>query len=504
MSSWYVKGEDLKNLKHVMDSEFKSLRDEINKLKIDISRNVTEDEVEIQRILSVSKDKLANIESLQDQINGFVDLLSGMSNEATSEKEKFEEIRLELETSRSTLNERISHTKVAFDEMVESRDSIQSSRVQVDEELVAIRGALQESTELPDNVEEITSLLDEAKQKEKQLSDLISHSMKKKSDIDSMHKDILGYSIENDLGEIEKIEGLRDELENAYSGLSSRSMSLKEEVDESVTEVISHYKDEVARIESENSAIIEASNLKVKTVSDQLTGLLPGAMAEGLSAAYDKKKAEEIESQKNLEITFRRAITVLVIISLIPFFVDIYLVGYLKQELISVVKDTPSLLISILPLYFPIFWLAYSTNKKLNLSKRLIEEYTHKSVLGKTFDGLSNQIESLPSDGNMRDELRAKLLFNLLQVSSENPGKLITNYDKSDHPLMEALENSSKLSDSVEALSRLPGFSSIAGKLSERSEQILNNQKQKVEDGISVHNVLDTPVGEELSAGQRS
>ena len=418
------------------------------------------------------------------------------------EKTNFEKIRLELESSREFLNEKISNTKLVFDEMEVNRDSIQSSRVQVDEDLGVIRGALEESSELPSNVEELTSLLDEAKEKDKQLNDLVSHGMKRKADIDSVHKEILGYSIRNDEGEVEEIAGLRHELEESYSGLSDRGVSIKKEIDEAVTEVASHYNDEISRIEIDNNKIITASTNKIKSVSDKLTSLLPGAMAEGLSAAYDKKKIEETVSQSKLEVTFRRAITVLVFISLIPFFVDIYLVAYLKQELISVVKDTPNLLISILPLYFPIFWLAYSTNKKLNLSKRLIEEYTHKSVLGKTFDGLSNQIESLPNDGNMRDELRAKLLFNLLQVSSENPGKLITNYDKSDHPLMEALENSSKLSDSVEALSRLPGFSSIAGKLSERSEQIINKQKQKVENGNNVHNAFDTPVGEEMSAGR--
>ena len=159
-------------------------------------------------------------------------------------------------------------------------------------------------------------------------------------------------------------------------------------------------------------------------------------------------------------------------------------------DLIQVIQDTPNLIISILPLYFPVLWLAYSTNKKLNLSKRLIEEYTHKAVLGKTFSGLSNQIETLPHESAVKDELRTRLLFNVLQVSSENPGKLITNYQKSDHPLMEALENSAKLSESVDALTKIPGLSSIAKKLSEKSDEIFRTQQKKVDTGLAAQEAL--------------
>lgn len=206
-----------------------------------------------------------------------------------------------------------------------------------------------------------------------------------------------------------------------------------------------------------------------------------------------KKKADEIVSLKEFEVGFNKAILAMVAVSLIPFGVDVYLLGWKGADLVQVIKDMPSLVIAILPLYFPVLWLAYSSNKKLNLSKRLIEEYTHKAVLGKTFSGLSNQIETLPQRSAVKEELRTRLLFNVLQVSAENPGKLITNYNKSDHPLMEALENSAKLSDSVEALSKLPGFSAIARKLSEKSDELLRSQSEKIENGLAAQVSLEAP-----------
>jgi len=55
-------------------------------------------------------------------------------------------------------------------------------------------------------------------------------------------------------------------------------------------------------------------------------------------------------------------------------------------------------------------WVAYSSNRKMNLSKRLSEEYSHKEVLSKTFEGLSTQINNI-SDEKISGDLRNKLLY---------------------------------------------------------------------------------------------
>lgn len=209
-----------------------------------------------------------------------------------------------------------------------------------------------------------------------------------------------------------------------------------------------------------------------------------------------KKKNDEIKSLESFDTSFRLAIAGMVIISSIPASIDIYLLVARNMDLVKILKDTPTIILAILPLYFPVLWLAYSSNKKSNLSKRLIEEYTQKSVLGKTFSGLSNQIETLQNKGNVKEELRTKLLFNILQVSAENPGKLITNYNKSDHPLMDALENSAKLADSVNALSKIPGFSAIANKLSRKTDDLLKENAKKVEDGLQTQEVMDGDAAE--------
>ncbi|WP_323168571.1 hypothetical protein, partial [Pseudomonas atacamensis] len=65
---------------------------------------------------------------------------------------------------------------------------------------------------------------------------------------------------------------------------------------------------------------------------------------------------------------------------------------------------------------------------------------------------------------------------------------------KTDHPLMDALENSAKLSDSVESLSKLPGFSALAKKLATRTDELLSSQAKKVESGLATQEEMEKPI----------
>jgi hypothetical protein len=350
---------------------------------------------------------------------------------------------------------------------------------------------------LPEALEETQVILTESKSIADSIKALLAHATSRKSEIDELHKKILGQDIAGEEGKSEHIDGLKDELEKSYRSLNEQAQNLASSI-ESLASSISAKHDKV--LDERNikfEELLSTSTARYESVNKQLTGLLPGAMAEGLSAAYETKKEEESVALANFEKAFNKAILALVCISAIPLAVDIYLLAFAGKSLIQVIQDTPKLITAILPVYFPMLWLAYSTNKKLNLSKRLIEEYTHKLVLGKTFSGLSNQIETLPHQSAVKEELRTRLLFNVLQVSAENPGKLITDYNKADHPIMEALENSGKLSDSMDALAKIPGFSSIAKKLVERSEKIVAAQVEKVEKGLLDQIAVDATKSEE-------
>jgi hypothetical protein len=434
-----------------------------------------------------------NIISTKANIDTALTELTALNADAKTELEQIQKTRTAVEQDKVLTQSIVKDNQAAHAELLQAKEQADTQTADITSNYATIKLALTESALLPEQIETIKKLLETSKKTSENIESLLTHSMKRKSEIDELHAEILGVEIKSTDGTSERVDGLIDELKTAYDGVANQAVELNEKI-QNLTLTITEKHEKQLKSDNENfeQLVLDSKN-RISEIDKQITGLLPGAMAEGLSAAYEKKKEDEIVSQEKYESSFALAIFLMVTVSLIPFSVDIYLLGWKGSDLVQVIKDTPSLIISILPLYFPVLWFAYSSNKKLNLSKRLIEEYTHKAVLGKTFSGLSNQIESLPRDNLVRDELRTRLLFNLLQVSSENPGKLITDYNKSDHPLMDALENSAKLSDSMEALSKIPGFSAISRKLSETADRILKAENQKVENGLAAQEAMEAP-----------
>ncbi|QJR80864.1 hypothetical protein CA267_008770 [Alteromonas pelagimontana] len=337
-----------------------------------------------------------------------------------------------------------------------------------------------ENTELESNlikIDQQVSDIDEFHSKsESMLKTVVSNHAK----IRDLRDEILGYEENDESGETQKIEGLKDELESSYQKIKDQLANLELELENTSENTLNRYHEILKTSEDKSENQLKSYRNKYEETFEEINKLLPRALTAGLSSAYDEKVNEERRFQESHNSSFKRAIQGLIAISIIPFFVDIYLLLALNKDLVEVLSDTPKLIVSILPLYLPVLWIAYSASKKQNLSKRLIEEYTHKGVLSKTFEGLSNQINEL--DDEVSEELRVKLLFNLLQVNSENPGKLISDYNTTDHPLMDALDKSSKLGIAIDKLNNIPGFGKLVKNLEKKQERVLRDEEKRVSD----------------------
>ncbi|BCD97166.1 hypothetical protein [Marinagarivorans cellulosilyticus] len=303
---------------------------------------------------------------------------------------------------------------------------------------------------------------------------------KKKEEVEEAHLEIFGYNENDSETGLEKfVPGLQGELQVAYDELKNEIESTQSTINTLINE---SQKKQNSFIDEQSKIVttkISKWNSEHSATSQKIKDLLPDAMTAGLSHAFSEKRKSEIDSGEALNKIFNWSIVGLVTVSLIPFIVNAYLLTTGK-DLETIIYESPRLMAAIIPLYIPLVWLAYSSNKKSNLSKRLVEEYTHKEVLSKTFEGLSSQIESIEKD-SISTELRIKLLYNLLDVSAENPGKLISNYDTSDHPLIDALETSSKLNISISKLEKIPGMSRITKILEKRSSDVLEEQSENIE-----------------------
>lgn len=312
------------------------------------------------------------------------------------------------------------------------------------------------------NLDAISNTADENATK---IDAVLKQLTSRKKEIDLVYREVFGFEdVDTETGEAIEVPGLKVELDEAFIALKRDfddfSNSKKLEISDSLKGWEDSYKSALGKIES----------------------LLPRALTTGLSYAYSEKKNTEINDSKKIEKVFFWAVIGLILISFIPFGVSIFQL-YQGMALDTAILQMPRLVLSIIPLYVPVLWVAVSSNRRMNLSKRLIEEYTHKEVLSKTFEGLATQIQNL-DDSEISTELKTRLLYNILEVSSENPGKLISDYNKSDHPLMDALDKSMKLTNSIDYLAKIPGMSKLVEVLENKSNEIVVKAADKAAAGI--------------------
>lgn len=343
--------------------------------------------------------------------------------------------------------------------------------------------------ELKEKVEHLTSFIEEYPELDEKLADInkfiediegnllksrtsLTTINTRKKEIDEYYQELFGYEDENDTGESVVVEGKKDVLDTTYE-------DLEEKLTKAESRIISINKD----FEANYKNFEEEHKTNYSKINEEIASLLPAALTAGLSSAFSTKKKEEETNLSSMQTRFSNGIYLLITASLIPFVVSIVLM-YRGESLDQVIFKIPRMVLAIIPMYIPILWFTYSANKKLNLSKRLIEEYAHKEVLSKTYEGLSKQINNLDND-EQTSELKYRLLSNFLQVTSENPGKLISNYESSDHPVMEALEQSYKFQLAIDKLDGIPGLGKVAAILESNSKKKLEEKSRKIENVLT-------------------
>lgn len=482
---------DLPPTKKEFDTFVEQFERKLSSLQIAIDAKVSDSEETIHSAAEVARIFLETLKQKESVIENSLAVLKTCENDGISTRNALNSTVVNVESIQAKLETISKEIEEALKAASETNSEIQTLSEEASNKLAQIRQTLDDSAALPECIEKTKEHLENSRRLNDDIQNLRDHAVKRKGEVDELHRTIFGHNITSSDGQEEHIEGLKDQLETSYREVSNQISKLNTNINDLTSSITEEFKQKQQAQFDEFQLLISESKTQIVNITNEINHLLPGGLAAGLSSAYEKKKDDEVKSLEKSEGGFRYAIWGLIAVSLIPFCVDIYLLGWKNHELIQVIKNTPNLIISIFPIYFPILWFAYSANKKINLSKRLIEEYTHKEVLGKTFSGLSNQVESLSHGDSVKDELRTRLLFNLLIVSAENPGKLITDYNKSDHPLMEALENSSKLSDSMEKVAKIPGLSVLAKKISTGSKDLLDKQEQKIAKGLQIQESLE-------------
>jgi len=387
------------------------------------------------------------------------------------------------------LSEEISSVKEQIEghleTSIDSSDSIANRSSELLTNIEKITSTLEKHPNLTNEVDELESTMESLVENASKANTTYKGILSKKTEIDELHRTIIGYEDEDEEGETVKVEGLKSELETTYNSLSKEledwEAKLQVSMDSSQNELdkfTDTYKDQLEKTKNDSKSEYDTITKKIET-------LLPTAMTAGLSSAFVAKRNEEEKIYEEYKTKFNRGIILLSLVSLLPIAISIFFLAT-GVSLSEVISRSPKVIFAFIPLYIPLVWTTISANKKVNLSKRLIEEYSHKQVLSMTIEGLSNQIENI-EDSAVSKELRTQLLRSFLLVTSENPGKLISNYQKSDNPILNIFDrDKAKKEESKEE-------KSITKTVNERAKNLVEKTADEVENGVvnTVKNIIN-------------
>ncbi|MFA0000100.1 hypothetical protein [Vibrio tasmaniensis] len=399
--------------------------------------------------------------------------------------EHIDAIRTSVEDQKEEIESNSKEASNSLSDIYQNQADYQATKTDVEEALEELKKLIDEKNLLSSKIESLSEQVEASETQSQRLKSLLSGATKERNSIRELYNEVYGYTFEDDDGVEQREEGLKGHLDTSYHKIKEDLITLQNYSNTIETESTDKLLEIESKFVNKLESFTSSAEKKYQAISNQITSLLPGALTAGLSGAYiDKIKIEKEQLEKH-EKSFNRSIFGLISCSVLPVFFVMVRVIFMKEDFGNVLKDTPTLYSMMLPVYAPILWMAYSSNKSYKLSKRLIEEYTHKEVSSRTFEGLSNQIAQIgESDSN--GELRTKLLYNLLQVNSENPGKLISDYNNSDHPIIDAIDKSSKLADALNKLDNVPLISPLLKHLNAKEQAKLEKKAQDMSNVVDV------------------
>ncbi len=455
--------ERIENIEKKLLPEVRKIAD--SALNIAESKITTNEKVAQEAAInagSAAKSAAEKLEEIGSSLSQIKDIIAEY-------KENAKQLRQSISMA-NDINEKYDQIIKNEQGITDTQTNLKGLQAQIDSALTTAKQSEDKIKELENSSTGFTSKINE----------LLNKSNELKTDIANLHEKIFGYDIRNEkTGELNHEKGLSDELDQSYEELRTQQNKLEKDI----TSFQNKKEEDVNRQ-------IELGNQKFSRLEKKIKSLLPGAMTAGLSFAY-KEKRESEEKQKNISTwVFVLSIIALFLISIIPVYVNYQLYFEEGKKLDKIITNMPNLFLFIIPLYFPLLWLAWLSNKSINLSKRLIEEYSYKEVLSKTYEGLNDKIQNM-EDVKNSSELKTKLLFNIVMMSAENPGKLITDYNKTDNPLMEILDKSSSLATAFDKFSNIPGLNRITRLLDTKQQKAESNLSKKATKGMDLQYELE-------------
>lgn len=432
-----------------------------------LENNIDELNQNIQEALDLAKSKIsvdeANAKTALVNATAYAETAKNKSQEITQLLEEINPIIDSYKTNKTLLENSIKKAEEIdekHDEFMENATAISAEQIKIQSVQSQVNSAL---TNAQNSETQIKSLETSSTTSFNKINDLLSKSTELKTEISDLYDEVFGY--ETNAGEHE--EGLKEELDKTYNELSDNMKMLSDNFVQLKKEKEEEFNDVISEAIKKHDAIVA-----------EIKSHLPDGVAAGLAGAFHEKKETETQTMEKDYKKFDHLLKWMIVVAILPFIV--YVIWLFNgKSLDEIIKTIPNMTFAVLPLYAPLVWLGIHLNKKINLSKKLIEEYAYKEAISKAVTGVSEQIKSLKDD-EASQEIYENLIRLVISASADNPGKYITEYNKCDNPVVEMLSDPKKFEKLLE---KTPG-------MLDAGLSLLNSYKEK-DNKINVEKVVE-------------
>ena len=299
-----------------------------------------------------------------------------------------------------------------------------------------------------EKLKELQTALEQIEQKAQQVEQKISESQVFLDQI-SQHK----TNADQWRGEIETIKSqsaeafgeiktLKEEIEETKDELTEKLNAVevkKEDIDKFFIKIFGEEDGQGKRSgglsvrlnqkEKEADTFLNTQEKRYKELFEKIESLLPGATSTGLAQAYYDQK-----------ISYKWPVIIWAIVFVLAL-VGVFITGLLSyengiklsfEELLNVEQAT-SKLIARIPFFFALIWLAAFSSKQYRQNKRLEQEYAHKEVLAKSYQGYKRELESQGKTATDKEIIGA-LHKVLVATIAKNPSEIMDDGRKEDTP----------------------------------------------------------------------
>lgn len=243
-----------------------------------------------------------------------------------------------------------------------------------------------------------------------------------------------------------EIEGLRKDLEILKQRVAD-GLGVADKRTNAYIAELDKIRDETReRTGSEMTVFLNEQKDSVGRLTEELKGLLSRATIGVLSVNCDKKRVAEQKSMWWKSAMFYLSLLVLALLGVTM--VCCYSSALRANADESVSRWTIFLRSGAsycIPFYIPVIWFACHMNRLTAQSRRLMEEYSHKTVVTQTYTGLSEQIDVLSKKGlESAKELSGNLLSRTISVICTNPNHALDKV-KSPTPISEVVDGAARV-----------------------------------------------------------